>query len=398
MVYAFRLLAVSNSDDFRTRLVDWAGILGLSVKVIGFTPELPTALEVHGFDWIVLDLDMGPDAAFEAIEGVARTGARLFLVGTDEVALAAARAAAALNGLEVAKTASGPLSVQELREVVARPIDPADGNAGGGTGGSAILASGASIPEGEVEVHYQPLMCFQTGRALGVEALVRWRHPVHGLLSPSRFIALAERNGSIVPLTWTVLRRVVRQHAAWKKAGVSLAVSVNVSALFLAALETADALLDLLHDEGFDPHQLTLEITETEAARNPPVANALLRRLRESGVAVAMDDYGVGFSTLQRLQLFPFSNLKIDRWLVADLATDPQAQRTVRMLVALGQEQNFTLTGEGIETEEQWRILRELGCDYGQGYLIARPMPAQEVPTWLEAKTAAIPRPCLAQC
>jgi EAL domain-containing protein (putative c-di-GMP-specific phosphodiesterase class I) len=394
MVNAFRLLVVSNRDDFRAKLVDWADILGFSARAIGPTPELPTALEVHGFDWVVLDLDMGQDAAFEAVEGLARTGARLFLVGTDEVALAAAQAAAALNGLEVAKAASGPISLQELREVVARRTDHAGRDAGAGS----ILESGAGIPESEVEVHYQPLMCFQTGRPLGVEALVRWRHPVHGLLPPSRFIALAERNGSIVPLTWTVLRRVVRQHAAWKKAGISLAVSVNVSALFLAALETAEALLDLLHDESFDPRQLTLEITETEAARNPPLANALLRRLRESGVAVSMDDYGVGFSTLQRLQLFPFSNLKIDRWLVADLATDPQAQRTVRMLVALGEQQDFTLTGEGIETEEQWRILRELGCDYGQGYLIARPMPAQDVPAWLMAKSGAISRPCLAEC
>ncbi|MBV8191938.1 MAG: EAL domain-containing protein [Alphaproteobacteria bacterium] len=406
MVYAFRLLIISNSDNFRTRLVDWAGILGLSVKAIGFAPELPTALEAHGFDWVVLDLDMGQDAAFEAVEGLARTGARLFLVGADEVALAAARAAAALNGLEVAKAASGPLSMEELGEVVARRTAPspglahgaAHGAAGGDLAAAPILESGAGIPEDEVEVHYQPLMCFQTGRALGVEALVRWRHPVHGLLSPSRFIALAERNGSIVPLTWTVLRHVVRQHAAWKKAGITLAVSVNVSALFLAALETAEALLDLLRDEGFDPRELTLEITETEAARNPPLANALLRRLRDSGVAVAMDDYGVGFSTLQRLKLFPFSNLKIDRWLVADLASDPQAQRTVRMLVALGQEQNFTLTGEGIETEEQWRILRDLGCDYGQGYLIARPMPAQDVATWLVAKTGATTRPSLAPC
>jgi EAL domain-containing protein (putative c-di-GMP-specific phosphodiesterase class I) len=154
--------------------------------------------------------------------------------------------------------------------------------------------------------------------------------------------------------------------------------------LFLAALETAEELLRLLREEGFDPGHLTLEITETEAARNPPLANALLRRLRTSGIGVSMDDYGVGFSTLQRLQLFPFSNLKIDRWLVADLATDPQVKRTVEMLVTLARQQKFTLTGEGIETEEQRQILRELGCNYGQGYLIARPMPAEDVPAWMK--------------
>jgi EAL domain-containing protein (putative c-di-GMP-specific phosphodiesterase class I) len=209
---------------------------------------------------------------------------------------------------------------------------------------------------------------------------------VHGLLLPGRFIALAERSGAIVSLTWTVLRQVIRQQVAWKRAGLTLAVSVNVSPVFLAALETAEPVLDLLAREGFEPSHLILEITETEAARNPPLANALLGRLRDSGIAISMDDYGVGFSTLQRLQLFPFSNIKIDRWLVAGLDSDPKAQRTVRMLAALGRQQQFTLTGEGIETRQQWCILRELGCHFAQGYLIAHPMPAGDLPHWLERR------------
>ena len=382
----FRLLIVSNSESFRAELVAGMATFGLSVKAIGFTPELPTALEAHGFDWVVLDVEMGQDAAFETVEGLSRTQARLILVGPDEVAQAAARAAAALNGLMVTNALSGPLSAQELGEII--------GQGDRAAASMPYLDDGASIPENEVEVHYQPVLCFETGRARNVEALVRWRHPLHGLMLPGRFIALAERNGTIVSLTWTVLRQAVRQHMAWKKAGYCLSISVNISTLFLAALETADELLGLLREEGFDPRHLTLEITETEAARNPPLANALLRRLRSHGISTSMDDYGVGFSTLHRLQLFPFSNLKIDRWLVAQLDTDPQAKQTVEMLVALARQRQFTLTGEGIETQEQCEALRNLGCSYGQGYFIARPMPAGEIPAWLKQAAERPTAPC----
>jgi EAL domain-containing protein (putative c-di-GMP-specific phosphodiesterase class I) len=353
--------------------------LHLSVRAIGFAPELPTALQAHGFDWVILDLEMGQDSTFQVVEGLARTKARLVFVGADEIALASARAAAALNGLDVAGALSRPLSNEALGAVLDRSVD------GASTANvpDALFERGPAIAEEEIEVHYQPLISIEDRVVRGVEALVRWRHPVHGLLEPSRFIALAERTGAIVPLTWAVLRNVVRQQVAWKKEGTLLAVSVNISALFLASLHTAEEIIDLLRKEGCNPRCLTLEITESEAARNPPLANALLCRLRDNGVAVSMDDYGVGFSNLHRLRLFPFSDLKIDRWLVSELGKSAEARRTVEMLASLAMREKFTLTGEGIETEEQWQTLRELGCHFGQGYLIARPMPGENIPAWI---------------
>jgi EAL domain-containing protein (putative c-di-GMP-specific phosphodiesterase class I) len=184
-------------------------------------------------------------------------------------------------------------------------------------------------------------------------------------------------------LTWHVLEKVVRQQVAWEARGVPLAVAVNISALFLASLKRADEILELLQRERFDPHRLTLEITETEAARNPPVARALLSKLRGAGVTVSMDDYGMGFSNLERMRLLPFDDLKIDRWLVARLEHSREARRTVEMLVALAAEQKFSVTGEGIETEQQWHALKELGCHFGQGYLIAHPMPGDRVRGWI---------------
>jgi EAL domain-containing protein (putative c-di-GMP-specific phosphodiesterase class I) len=379
MPHGFRALVVSDDDKFRAQAIEAAAGLDLSVRAIGFAPELPTALETHGFDWVILDLGMGPDSSFQAVEGLAQIKARLVFVGADEVALASGRAAAALNGLDVAGALSAPLSRQALAAILNRPSDGASKTSVMDT----LFGGRSSIPDEEIEVHYQPLISFQDRVVRGVEALVRWRHPVHGLLEPSRFIALAERTGAIVPLTWTVLRKVVKQQVAWKMEGTLLAVSVNVSALFLAALQTADEIINLLREEGCNPRCLTLEITESEAARNPPVANALLGRLRSAGIAVSMDDYGIGFSNLHRLRLFPFSDLKIDRWLVSELGKSAEARRTVEMLVSLAEQEQFTLTGEGIETEEQWQALRELGCHFGQGYLIARPMPGERIPGWI---------------
>jgi EAL domain-containing protein (putative c-di-GMP-specific phosphodiesterase class I) len=160
-------------------------------------------------------------------------------------------------------------------------------------------------------------------------------------------------------------------------------VAVNISPLFLASLRQADEILELLEREGFDPHRLMLEITETEAARNPRVARALLSKLRKAGVTVSMDDYGMGFSNFERMRLLPFDDLKIDRWVVAQLEHSREARRTVEMLMTLAAEKKFSVTGEGIETERQWQVLKELGCHFGQGYLIARPMPGDRVRSWI---------------
>ena len=240
-----------------------------------------------------------------------------------------------------------------------------------------------TIPNDEIVVHYQPVISIEDRTIRGVEALVRWSHPRHGLLKPDRFIPLAERSGAIGPLTWEVLRKVIDQHVAWKRDGLLLAVSVNISASFLTSPDVADDILALLWRKGFEPRQLTLEITETRATSNPRVARALLNQLRDAGVAVSMDDYGVGHSTLERLDLLPFSDLKIDRGLVAEIASSREVRSVVEGLITIAAERNLNLTAEGIETEEQWNTLKQLGCRCGQGFLIARPMPGHQVSNWI---------------
>jgi EAL domain-containing protein (putative c-di-GMP-specific phosphodiesterase class I) len=378
-----RALIVSANDALREKLIDAAARLHLSVATIRLSEELPDRLRVDKFDWVILDLEMDAKARLAIMRALSQQSARqgIVLVSQDEILLASARATAAANGLNVVSTLSRAFSPTALGSALGRKVRGRAGRAAARPG--AIFGRRKSIPADQIVIHYQPVIGIEDRRIHGVEALVRWRHPRHGLLKPDSFIGHAEQSGAIIPLTWHVLEKVVRQQVAWKARGVSLSVAVNISALFLASLKRADEILELLQREGFDPHQLTLEITETEAARNPPVARALLSKLRSAGVTVSMDDYGMGFSDLKRMRLLPFDDLKIDRWLVARLEHSREARRTVEMLVALAAERKFSVTGEGIETEQQWHALKQLGCHFGQGYLIAHPMPGDRVRGWI---------------
>ena len=377
-----RALVVSANDALRERLIDEAVRLHPSVKAIRLPEELPDMLRMYRFDWVILDLEADEKARRTIIRALSRqsTQAGIVLIHQDENVLASVRTKA--NGIRVAGVLSRAFSATALGAALGRRVRGRKGQASSRL--DAVLGRRKSIPADQIVIHYQPVIGIEDRTIRSVEALVRWRHPRHGLLKPDRFIGQAERSGAIVALTWQVLEKVVRQQVAWKARGVPLAVAVNISALFLASLKRADEILGLLEREGFNPRQLTLEITETEAARNPHVARALLSKLRGAGIAVSMDDYGMDFSNLERMRLLPFDELKIDRWLVARVEHSQEARRTVEMLVALSAEHKFSLTGEGIETEQQWHALKELGCHFGQGYLIARPMPGDRVRGWID--------------
>jgi EAL domain-containing protein (putative c-di-GMP-specific phosphodiesterase class I) len=376
------LIVEGGTDDFHEELIERAIGLRLSVKAIRQPAELPAMLRIYGFDWIILDLAMGEPASRKVIRHLAAKSrkAEIVLIGRDENVLASVRRNAVAKGLTIAGALSRPLSSAALGTALGRGAWNAKGEA---VRRDPVFGRRKAIPNDQIVVHYQPVIGIKDRRIRTVEALVRWRHPKLGLLKPERFIGQAERSGAIAPLTWAVLRQAVDQHVAWKKQGLLLRVSVNISALFLESLKAADNILRLLQRKGFEPHNLTLEITETKAARNPAVARAVLTRLNKAGIAISMDDYGVGFSNLERMRLLPFNDLKIDRWIVARVDGSLEARRTVKMLADLAAKQAFSLTGEGIETEAQWRQLRRLGCHFGQGFHIARPMPADRVPRWV---------------
>ena len=240
----------------------------------------------------------------------------------------------------------------------------------------------AALDRGEFELHYQPKVVVGSDLATGVEALVRWNHPVLGRVQPDAFIAVAESTGLIDELTQVVLVQALRQCRRWHEAGHDLAVSVNLSARNVNDPQLPDRVAAALRVSGVPAHRLVLEITESSVMGDPERTVPTLERLAALGVTLSLDDFGTGYSSLSYLQRLPVRELKIDRSFLLGLDRDADAHASrvlVRGIVGLGQSLGLTVVAEGVETAEVMEHLRMLGCDLAQGYLVSRPVPADEL-------------------
>jgi diguanylate cyclase (GGDEF)-like protein/PAS domain S-box-containing protein len=240
-----------------------------------------------------------------------------------------------------------------------------------------------ALAAGELVVHYQPKADVRSGRILGVEALVRWQHPEHGLLGPGEFVPLAETTGLIRPLTAHVLHAALRQCRAWQDAGRELSVAVNLSTRCLLDLTLPDQITALLEDSGVAPQRLVLEITESAIMTDPTRALEILNRLHVLGVQLAIDDFGTGYSSMAYLKSLPVDELKVDRSFVTHLRDNQSDAVIVRSTVDLGHNLGLRVVAEGVEDQATWQELATLGCDSVQGYYLARPMSAAELVAWL---------------
>ncbi|HKP19735.1 MAG TPA: EAL domain-containing protein [Gaiellaceae bacterium] len=249
------------------------------------------------------------------------------------------------------------------------------------------LALGAELRQAldgrELLVHYQPQVDMRTGAASGVEALIRWRHPARGLLHPEAFIPFAEHTGLIRPLTLYVLDEALRQCRVWLRDDPALKIAVNVAMPNLLDIDFPAAVEALLERQRFPAPQLVLEITESAIAADPFRARRVIDGLSALGVRLSIDDYGTGYSSLGHLRRLPVHELKIDRSFVMSMATNADDATIVRTTIDLGQNLGLRVVAEGIETTETYERLRALGCDTGQGFLLSRPVPAEELTTWL---------------
>ena len=243
----------------------------------------------------------------------------------------------------------------------------------------------------ELVVHYQPKVSIGTGDVVGVEALVRWQHPQHGLLLPDSFIPLAEHTGLIGPLARFVLRTALAQAEAWLRADQPLTVSVNLSARNLLDQRLPAEVDELLAEHGVPPALLELEVTETAITTEPVRARQLLEQLASLGVRLSIDDFGAGYTSLGQLKMLPVTDLKIDKSFVMSMTDDDSNAMIVRSVIELGHNLGLTLVAEGVETAEALQTLAEYGCDVAQGYHFARPMTAEAFDCW-RADRASEPR------
>ena len=262
--------------------------------------------------------------------------------------------------------------------------------------GASTTTSGRSLMEAELRraveeeeflVHYQPVVALESGEVRGLEALVRWRHPVYGLIPPDEFVPLAEQTGLIVPIGRWVLQEACRRMRLWQEEHPSdpvLALSVNVSARQFRRPNLAEEILQVLEKNELDPRHLQLEITEGVMVHHASAA-AALRELEGLGVRVAMDDFGTGYSNLSYVKRLPVNALKIDRSYVAGLGKNDEDTAIVHATVAFAKALGLSLTAEGIENAEQLTLLKDAGCEHGQGYHFAKSLPEAEVSAFLAA-------------
>jgi len=240
----------------------------------------------------------------------------------------------------------------------------------------------SAIDHGELTLHYQPRVAFGDGGIEGLEALVRWVHPTHGMLPPDEFIGLAEVSGLIQQLTQFVIRVAVADAARLRSVGHDLPVAVNLSVRNLYSPDLVEGIMRSLQREQLPPSSLRVELTESEIMDDPSVAMQVLQRLRSEGVEVSIDDFGTGYSSLSYLRDLPIDEIKIDRSFVAEISARDDV--VVRSIIDLGHALGVAVVGEGVETVEQWEHLRRLGCDVAQGYLISRPLPFDELNRFLD--------------
>ncbi|ACK51516.1 diguanylate cyclase/phosphodiesterase with PAS/PAC sensor(s) [Methylocella silvestris BL2] len=241
----------------------------------------------------------------------------------------------------------------------------------------------------EFELHYQPLVALQTGAITGFEALLRWRHPIRGMIPPAAFIGLAEETGLIVPLGEWALRQACAEAAKWPN---HLKVAVNLSSVQFKRGDLIHSVLTALANSGLPASRLELEITESILLAESEANLATLHRMRSLGVSVSMDDFGIGYSSLSYLRAFPFDKIKIDRSFVSELGHGCGSRAIVRAVAGLGSSLGVSTTAEGVETSEQLAWLRAEGCTEMQGFYFSPPVPASKIAPMLKANETADPR------
>ncbi len=249
----------------------------------------------------------------------------------------------------------------------------------------------AAIATNQLVMHYQPQLDAQTGELVGVEALVRWQHPKHGLLYPGAFIGMAEACGKIADMGVWTLRESCRQMAQWKARGINVGVmGVNVSALEFRDHRLLDSVQAALAESGIAPQDLEVEITESVLMQETDTSQRIIERLRALGVGIAIDDFGTGYSSLAYLKRLKPNQLKIDRSFVSDTATDSDSRAIVKGVVGLATALGLNVVAEGVETQEQLQFLRESGCHTLQGYFLGRPVTVEQLEAWMARRSPGL--------
>ncbi len=382
-----KLIVIDDEIDLAGFVCDVAEQSGFETEQFNNARIFKEQYDKHA-DIIVLDLMMPGVDGIEVIRFLSEIQCHSLLIlmsGFDSGVLHSAQKLAAEHGLNLAGSLSKPFRAHQLEQLLSGLIITAKNLR------SNVHIEQPSVDEfkhalshNELVVYYQPKVGLN-GNAktlVAVEALVRWHHPEHGLIAPDLFIPIAEQHNLIDELTWIVLEQSLAQCKSWLDHGLTVQLSINMSANTLKELDLPEKVGQMIMDHGLQPQQIVMEITEFALMQELVKSLDILTRLRMKGIHLSIDDFGTGYSSLVQLHRAPFSEIKIDRSFVSEMETDSEAESIVETIIMLGQKLNMKTVAEGVETESCQKKLARLGCEQAQGYLFSRPMPADEVFPW----------------
>jgi EAL domain-containing protein (putative c-di-GMP-specific phosphodiesterase class I)/CheY-like chemotaxis protein len=388
-----RVMIVDDDPFLAELLMCMLGMLGVSqVVAVSDGQQVLQALDRGDvFDLMISDLNMpGMDGVqvMRHLAGRGFDGDLILLTGEDLKILRTAESLARAHRLRVLGILRKPVERETLARLLQQACTRGEPASLRSSPEVSVEELRQGIESGALLLHYQPRVSVVTRQVVGVESLVRWQHPVFGLLYPNAFIALAESSGLIEALTHAVIRLALEQGRDWQAAYPQLKIAVNMPAGLFENLDLPDQLVSLLDRYGFPATNLVLEITESQLMDHLIATLDTLIRLRLKGVTLAVDDFGTGYSNLGQIKRAPFGEFKIDRSFVQGALQDEEGLAILETSILLGRKLGLTVVAEGVETEQEWETVARLGADEVQGYFVARPMPGAQLPDWITAWNA----------
>jgi EAL domain-containing protein (putative c-di-GMP-specific phosphodiesterase class I)/FixJ family two-component response regulator len=397
-----RILVVDDSQVQREFAVDLCSRLG-AAEIYQAEDGLQAIAMLHKIphiDVVILDLEMPGLDGVQVLHEMVRLGidpAVIVASARESVLLTVVESMGKNLGVKLLGVLQKPVSLSQLASSLGRfaaVVQQRDAFL-------ALAEQGPELSAHEVVdavrghqfcAYFQPKISLRDGRLSGVEALIRWKHPKHGLLLPAQFLDLVERSGNMSVITLLILEFSLRHCQKWHADGMPISVSINLSARSLADSKLADAIIERVAASGIAPRYIMLEITESELMTDLATTQGTLARLRLKGFGLSVDDYGTGFSCMLQLSRVPCTELKVDRAFVNGASGNVHLRILLESALDIAHRLKLKVVAEGVETHQDWVLLRELGCDEAQGYFIAKPMPGEALLLWWSANDQRLQR------